>query len=198
MERLDLLGCKENKPDREWPEQMEEILQRFSGVKYLTSLDLTSAYWQVVLEWYSKKYTAFLCNGKNFQFKRLPFGINTSAASFIKCLDTILKPGEVEFVIGNFYDILITSRALSDHLEHIHYVLHNLKKGGLTVYWETSKVCKNKLKVLGYIISPKGIRTGPNKLTAIQNFPEARNLKQLQNFLDNAIFTGDFNGNVLI
>ena len=56
----------------------------------MTSLDLTAGYWQVPLAAESRRYTAFLFNGKNYQFKRLPFGLNTSVASFIKCLDMIL------------------------------------------------------------------------------------------------------------
>ena len=54
-------------------------------------------YWQVPLAPESRKYTAFLFNGKNYQFKRLPFGLNTSVASFIKCLDMILQPKDLDF-----------------------------------------------------------------------------------------------------
>ena len=47
-------------PDWESPEAIEEIFQKFSGVKYMTSLDLTAGYWQVPLAQNSRKYTAFL------------------------------------------------------------------------------------------------------------------------------------------
>ena len=85
-------------PDRESPEPINEILQKFSGVKYMTSLDLTAGYWQAPLATESRRYTAFLFNGKNYQFKRLPFGLNTSVASFIKCLDKILQPKDLDFL----------------------------------------------------------------------------------------------------
>ena len=35
--------------DRESPEPINEIFQKFSGVKYMTSLNLTAGYWQVPL-----------------------------------------------------------------------------------------------------------------------------------------------------
>ena len=85
-------------PDRESPEPINEILQKFSGVKYMTSLDLTAGYWQVPLAAERRRYTAFLFNGKNYQFKRLPFGLNTSVTSFIKCLDRILQPKDLDFL----------------------------------------------------------------------------------------------------
>lgn len=185
-----MLRCKKNKQiiihNRELPEPIEEVRQWFSGVKYLISLDLISRNWHVVLEKNSRKYTVclyFCIYGKNLQFKQLSFGLNTSVASFIKCLDMSLRPGEVGFITVYVDDILITSRTLNDHLKHIRYVLCKLKEGGLTVNWDKSKVCKKERKFLGYIISPVGMRTDPNKLEAIQKFPETKNLKQLQSFL---------------
>ena len=85
-------------PDRESPESINEIFQKFSGVRFMTSLDLTAGYWQVPLAEVSRPYTAFLFNGKNYQFKRLPFGLNTNVASFIKCLDRILRPKDLDFL----------------------------------------------------------------------------------------------------
>ena len=84
-------------PERGSHEVIDEIFQKFRGVKYMTSLDLTEGYWLVPLALYSRKYTAFLFNEKNYQFKRLPFGLNTSVASFIKCLDEILQPKNLYF-----------------------------------------------------------------------------------------------------
>ena len=47
-------------PDRESPEPIDEIFQKLSGVKHMTSLDLTAGYWQVPLAPESRKYIAFL------------------------------------------------------------------------------------------------------------------------------------------
>ena len=63
---------------------------------------------------------------KNYQFKRLPFGFNTSVASFIKCLDEILQPYNLEFLTVYMDDILRASRT---H-EPLEYVLNKLQRGG--------------------------------------------------------------------
>ena len=78
----------------------------------------------------SRKCTAFLFNGKNYRFKRLPFGINTSVASFIKCLDEILQPNNLEFLTVYVDDILTASRTFPEHVEHLEYVLDKLQRGG--------------------------------------------------------------------
>ena len=88
---------------------------------------LYTSYWQVPLAEVSRKYTAFLFNGKNYQFWRLPFGLNTSVASFIKCLDKILRPKDLDFLTLYVDDILIASRTFEDHLDHLRYVLAKLE-----------------------------------------------------------------------
>ena len=99
------------------------------------------------------RYTAFLFNGKNYQFKRLPFGLNTSVASFIKCLDEILQPKNLDFLTIYIDDILIASRNFEEHIEHIEYVLNKLYLGGLTVNWEKSNFLQKEIHFLGFIIN---------------------------------------------
>ena len=143
------------------------IRDRFSGVQYMTSLDLTAGYWQVPLAANSRKYTAFLLNGKNYQFKRLPFGLNTSVASFIKCLDEILQPHNLDFLTIYVDDILIASRTFEEHVEHLEYVLEKLYQGGLTVNWDKSKFLQTEIYFLGFIITPTGIRANPDKVESL-------------------------------
>lgn len=52
------------------------ILDRLRGAKYLSSLDIKSAYWQVPMKETSKEYTAFTIPGRGlYHFTRMPFGL---------------------------------------------------------------------------------------------------------------------------
>jgi len=55
-------------PDRECPTNIEEILMKFKGTKYLGSIDLTSGYYQCELRPDCREITAFLYRGRNYQF----------------------------------------------------------------------------------------------------------------------------------
>ena len=85
--------------------------------KYITTLDLTAGYWQIELEEESCQYVAFLYNGRNYQFRRLPFGLNVSVAIFIKCLDYVLGRENLEFTTVYVDDIVITSPDMDTHCE---------------------------------------------------------------------------------
>jgi len=67
-------------PDRARSPPIDEMLQQFHGVKYMTSLDLTAAFLQIPLEASSRKYTAFLFDTNVYQFQRVPFGTKNSLA----------------------------------------------------------------------------------------------------------------------
>lgn len=65
-------------PDHERTPPLQELLQRFNGARYITSLDLSSAYLQIDLHEESRKYTAFLFDSTGYQFKRVPYGFKKS------------------------------------------------------------------------------------------------------------------------
>jgi len=69
---------------------MQEILQRFRGTRYITTLDLSSAFLQVPLDEASRKYTAFEYQSKVYQYKRIPYGFLNSLAGFMRALQTVL------------------------------------------------------------------------------------------------------------
>ena len=146
-------------PDRESPEPVSEILQRFNGTKYITTLDLTAGYWQIELEEEFRQYVEFLYNRRNYQFCR--FGLNVSVSIFIKCLDYVLGREILEFTTVYVDDKVITSPDINTHCERLDRVLSRLHEYGITVKFKKSEFLKEQVNFLGHIISAKGISTDP-------------------------------------
>ncbi len=61
---------------------IKEYLALFYRVKWLTVLNLASAYWQILLTKRSRKYIAFLTAYGLYQFKVMPFGLVNAPATF--------------------------------------------------------------------------------------------------------------------
>lgn len=61
----------------------------------------------------------------------MPFGIKTAGASFSKAMAKALGPKAAEFMIIYLDNILITSKTLKKHIEHLRYVITKLNKVGL-------------------------------------------------------------------
>ena len=60
--------------DNETPPRIEETMQKYRGAGILSTLDLT---WQISLTRDSRNYTAFLHGSTLYDFKRIPFGLQT-------------------------------------------------------------------------------------------------------------------------
>lgn len=77
---VDLRGVnKVSKPDAYPMPKVQEILDELRNAKYLSSIDLKSAFFQIPLDEESKEKTAFVVPGRGlYQFTRMPQGLNSS------------------------------------------------------------------------------------------------------------------------
>lgn len=170
-------------PDRERPLTIDTILAKFKNVKCMSTLDLRSGYWQVPLAQESRAPCSFLINGRNYSYKRLPFGLNVSGAEFQKSMDIVLGPLIHNFVTIYVDDILITSESTEQHYEHIKTVLDRLRKYNVTVNLEKCQFFRQEVSFLGHMITTQGIRMETEKVQSIQKFKTPSNKKELQRFL---------------
>jgi len=78
---------EKNIPDRECLTAIETILAKFNKVKFMSTLDLRYVYWQIPLAKESQNPCSFPVIGRNYSYKRMPFGLNISGSEFQKCMD---------------------------------------------------------------------------------------------------------------
>lgn len=169
----------------EAPPLIADILQSFNDVKFISLIDLNNAYFQIPLHPDSTKYTGFTFMGKSFTYSVLPQGLKTSVGSFSRAMDIILGT-EVRAFCTNYLDDLVVftkENNLDVHLEHLNIVLGRLKQAGITCGLQKCQFLKSEVRLLGHIVSAKGIKMDPSKIAAIKEFPTPRSVKHLRAFL---------------
>ncbi|GBM47981.1 Transposon Tf2-6 polyprotein [Araneus ventricosus] len=62
-------------------------------------------------------------------------------------------------------------------------VLREASEYGLEINFKKCQFLKRKIEFLGYVIEEGTVRPSPSKTTAVQNFPQPKNVKQMQSFL---------------
>ena len=86
--------------------------------------------------------------------------------------------------IGVFFNnIIVYSKLLEEHKEHLSKVFHELQEHKLYVNSKKSEFFLKQICYLGLIISKYGIRMDPNKLNIIQEWPQPLNLHELRSFI---------------
>lgn len=171
---------------------ISSILDNLKGARYLTSLDLSSSYWQIPLKddddddgnGTSCQKTAFVVPNRGlFEFKRMPFGLSNAGSELQRLVDRLFSHQFGERVFTYLDDLLIATDSFDDHVRVLTKVLDALKDAGLTINLDKCDFCKSELKYLGYIINSEGLKTDPQKLNCIENFPVPTSAKQLRGFI---------------
>jgi len=162
--------------------QIPATLDKLRGARYLSTLDLKNGYWQVPLTPESRPRTAFTVPGMGlFQFKVMPFGLHSAPATFQRLLDTVLGP-DLESHLFVYLDIIVISETFSEHLELLTETFRRLRDAHLRLNPDKCKFCVDQLRYLGHIDRER-IRTDPEKVSAVANWPEPRTVKQIRQFI---------------
>lgn len=107
---------------------VDELLDELHGVAWFTKLDMPSGFHQIRLKTADEPKTAFKTHHGHWEFRVMPFGLTNAPATFQAVMNTIfqllLRKCVLVFVDG----ILIYSKSLPKHLEHLSQVFQILQQ----------------------------------------------------------------------
>lgn len=166
-----------------------QILDSLKEARYLSSIDLSSSFWQVPLHVDSQDKTTFTVPGRgSFKFKVMPFGLCGAPARQQRLMDMLFHQNfcsdiENGMVFCYIDDIVISASDFNTHLVLLNRVLEKLKFAKLTINSEKCKFFRKSLKYLGYVVDELGLRTDPEKVASILEFRTPSSAHDVKVFL---------------
>lgn len=170
----------------------ESVFQCLHGAVVFSKLDLNMAYHQLPLSEESKPITAFNTTFGAYHYNFLPFGLAISSAGLNRIMNEIFGDLHFKFVVNYFDDLLVYSKSLQEHLQHLREVFERLRQAGFTVNPAKAELCMRKVKCLGHVISADGCQVDDEKVKAVRELPTPKNLKQLRTFMGMAAYFARF------
>uniref|UniRef100_A0ABD2VWW7 RNA-directed DNA polymerase n=1 Tax=Trichogramma kaykai TaxID=54128 RepID=A0ABD2VWW7_9HYME len=163
---------------------MDTILDRLRRARYISKIDLKSAYHQVCLDEDSKAYTAFSVQGSGqYQFLRLPFGLKCAPMTFQRLMDSLFGAEVEPYVFAYLDDIILVTETFEEHVNWLERVIRILLDAKLVVNRDKCEFCCQSVKFLGYVLDSSGLRIDSERVRPIHDYPTPRNVKQVRRLL---------------
>lgn len=168
---------------------IDEIIAKTSGAEWFSALDINSAFWSIPIRTKDRYKTAFVTQNGHWQWKCLPFGLKNSPGIFQRILNNIIRRNNLSaWCINYIDDIIIFSKSLEEHMDHVEKVLRAIYKEGFKLKFEKCSLAKNEIKYLGHIISKNTVRPTTENVVSIRNFPIPDTRKKVRQFLGKVNF----------
>ncbi|KAG5848674.1 hypothetical protein ANANG_G00101330 [Anguilla anguilla] len=171
---------------------MSSAFELLQGATVFTKLDLRSAYLLVRIREGDEWKTAFNTPTGHYEYLVMPFGLTNAPAMFQALVNDILRDMVNRFVFVYIDDILIFSKSVQEHVQHVRRVLQRLLENQLYVKAEKCAFHQESVSFLGFIIFAGGIQMDGGKVRVVSEWPIPKTRKDLQMFLGFANFYGRF------
>jgi len=162
---------------------IEQAFEQFGGAAVFTVLDLNSAYYQIPLSLRSRRVTAFCTPFGLFEFNKLPMGISVGSQGLSRVIDELFADLRGRYVFNFLDDLVVYSPSPAEHVAHVREVLRRLQTAGFTLNPDKVTFGATQIKYLGHLLSSRGIRVLPDRVSAIRNYPRPTNLRSLRRFI---------------
>lgn len=160
---------------------VSDTLDKLKDAKYLSSLDIKSAYWQIPVAETSRPLTAFVVPNRGlYQFKRMPFGLHNAPATWQRFIDSILGPELEPHVFVYLDDVVVVTQTFEDHVSVLKEIFERLYKANITVSWEKCQFCRPEMRYLGYIVDARGLRVDGDKVKAMLELPKPKSVTEVR------------------
>ena len=175
----------------DWPMgDQAAVLEACAGCEFLTVLDASSGYSQILLDEKSRHLTAFQFKNKGYESTRMSQGLRQSPAYFCYVMSMLLDGVKDT----NYWldDICIASKDWQSHLSALRDVFARCKEFNFKLKPAKAQIGQRRAKVLGTIVGPDGrIEATDTRLQGIYEYPKPENVTKLRGFLGLCAFVTD-------
>jgi hypothetical protein len=159
----------------------EDMMAQLDGKRFFTKIDLSKGYWQIPMDEESKEKTAFITPDGCYQFRRMPFGLVNSAATFNRMMRKMLtKCADISHYVD---DILAHTVTWKDHVTKLRELFNKIRNAGLTVRPSKCYIGYHRVDFVGHVIGDRQIAMEEEKVARIQDAPAPSTKRQVRSFL---------------
>ena len=143
-------------------------------------MDAFSGYNQIRMHETDQEKTSFVTSQGLFCYKVMPFGLKNAGATYQRLINKMFAQQIGRNVQVYVDDMLVKSRREENHLEYLKETFNTLRSYNMKLNPGKCAFGVTAGKFLGFMVSQRGIKANPNKIRAIMEMAQQRNVKELQ------------------
>ena len=162
-----------------------ELLAHLVNKTWVTTIDLSDAFYQIELDPESQPLTAFYseAHGKRYCFMRCPQGLRNSPLHLKLVMDRLFSHMAND-VIHYADDIMIaTNGTLAEHLDKVAEVFKKLEEGNIKIRPQKVNIARDTVEFIGVVWQKNQISIPEARVLAFKNLPSPSTPKKLKSML---------------
>jgi hypothetical protein len=160
-------------------ERVDKIVDDEANSEMLSLLDMFSRYHQMRFRKEDEEKTSFITPFGTFCFVRMPEGLKNAGCTFSRMIAIVLHPQLRRNILAYVDDIVVKSVQRKDHISDLAETFANMRVANLKLNPEKCVFGIHKGKVLGCLVSTKGIEANPDKNRALVEMQDPVSVKDV-------------------
>jgi hypothetical protein len=159
---------------------IDKIVDSAAGYEVMSLLDCFSRYHQIYMKEQDKASISFITPFSTYCFVRMPEGLKNVGSTFSHLTKRVLESQVGRNIFTYVDDIVVASKNKEDHLADLAETFTNMHDARLRLNPEKCVFGVRQGKILGYLVSHRGIEANPTKIQAILNMAPPQSTRDVQ------------------
>ena len=163
--------------------RIDQIVDSTSGCELLSFLDAYSGFHQIRMAREDEEKTSFITPCGLYCYVNMPYGLKNALATFVRATHVVLKDHIGKTVEVYVDDIVVKSRQSDSFLRDLHDVFMSLRRFKMKFNPDKCVFGVASGKLLGFLVSHRGIKANSEKIQAIQRMQPPTRIKEVQRLI---------------
>ena len=187
--------CDQNKasPKDDFPlPHIDMLVDNTAGHSILSFMDGFSGYNQIMMALEDMEKTSFITEWGTYCYRVMPFGLKNARATYQRAATTPfhdMMHRDVEVYVD---DMIVKSQDRVDHLAALQRFFERIRRFWLRLNPNKCTFGVTSGKLLGHIVSERGIEVDPENIRAILDIPGPRTEREIRGFLGRLLYINRF------
>ena len=159
--------------------RIDQLVDATERHKLLSFMDAYSKYNHILMYKPDEEHNSFITDQGLYYYKAIPFDLKNAGETYQRLMNGMFKYLIVKSMEVYVDDILVKSKTVGDHIEHLNWMFNILRKYQLKLNPLKCAFGVSSSKCLGVMVNQRGIEANSKKINVLLEMSSPRKPKEV-------------------